>query len=399
MHKTLYILSLFLLMAVSGFSQDAATATFKLVTDQSEIQDGKRYIIVMKDLKLAAQNKTTNYAFDVEPVTIQDNKITVDPAKYAFTFEKVDGGFKIKIRNSNTSYRWVYLHTVPEKIISFKYNEQEGDAAFFKISLKDDNTVQFLNNGNRSILYNNTKMCFMNYAEPNDYLYPSLYVEVENTPVSLSDLSTTAPAAATNTTFTVNRTVVGKSWNAMALPFDMNETQLKAAFGDGVKVAELKEANSETIQFSSRSQNQLKAGEPVLIYNPGETKTSFTVENASITGVEAQTKTVGDYNFVATLKVSTLDAGDYFFSTKKANTVLKQNRNGQIKAFRAYLHASSPKAAKVSAFAVDGKATRIEGIKMSDTTTTVRNYNLAGQQVDRNYHGLVIRNGKKFIQK
>ena len=60
---------------------------------------------------------------------------------------------------------------------------------------------------------------------------------VENR-ITLDENSTTAPAAAENVNVLVKRSVKAEYWNTICLPFAMNEEQVKAAFGDGVKVAE-----------------------------------------------------------------------------------------------------------------------------------------------------------------
>jgi hypothetical protein len=47
---------------------------------------------------------------------------------------------------------------------------------------------------------------------------------------------------------------------------------------------------------------------------------------------------------------------------------------------------------------IDLEGTGIKTVKNNTINSNVR-YNLAGQQVDANYKGVVIMNGKKFMQK
>ncbi|MBQ6379074.1 MAG: hypothetical protein IJJ56_09810, partial [Prevotella sp.] len=47
---------------------------------------------------------------------------------------------------------------------------------------------------------------------------------------------------------------------------------------------------------------------------------------------------------------------------------------------------------------IDLEATGIKNVKANKATNNAR-YNLAGQKVDASYKGIVIMNGKKFIQK
>ena len=69
-----------------------------------------------------------------------------------------------------------------------------------------------------------------------------------------------------------------------------------------------------------------------------------------------------------------------------------------VKGFRAFLRPKSEAAAKSLNLVIDGLTT---GLKLNTTTGEVEgeSYNLAGQRVATRYKGLVIKNGKKLINK
>ncbi len=79
----------------------------------------------------------------------------------------------------------------------------------------------------------------------------------------------------------------------------------------------------------------------------------------------------------------------------------KYSGTGNISAFKAYLNASSP--AKSLAFNFDGNKEEEEVTAINAIANTVDSsaamFNLAGQRVNNDYKGVVVKNGKKFIVK
>ena len=79
----------------------------------------------------------------------------------------------------------------------------------------------------------------------------------------------------------------------------------------------------------------------------------------------------------------------------------KYSGTGDISAFKAYLNASSP--AKSLAFNFDGNKEEEEVTAINAIANTVDSnaamFNLAGQRVNNDYKGVVVKNGKKFIVK
>ena len=63
-----------------------------------------------------------------------------------------------------------------------------------------------------------------------------------------------------------------------------------------------------------------------------------------------------------------------------------------------YIFADAPSAARLQVIWLDdNNATAIQTVKKAEDTDAI--YNLAGQKVDANYKGIIIKNGKKMIQK
>ena len=244
--------------------------------------------------------------------------------------------------------------------------------------------------------------CFRYYTQNNKgYKAPYLYEEVPapEPRILTDDMSATNDlSAAEGLDVTVQRPLVGNSWNAVCLPFAMSESQLKTTFGEGDKVATLNDVADGNASFKTLSTLKIEAGKPYLLFNPGGALSEFTVSDVTINSNTTTEPTIGtDFSFVGTLGKSDISAGDYFFSTKKANTLVKQGANGTIKAFRAYLKANGNEA-RLSSFVVDHQTTSIANITIV-APKCEKSYNLNGQEVSRYHKGIVIRNGRKYINK
>lgn len=236
--------------------------------------------------------------------------------------------------------------------------------------------------------------------------------------IVLDELSTTAPANATGVDVTVKRTINANEWSTICLPFAMTNAQLKAAFGDDVKLAEFDGTdpvydgdNCTDIQVSFTEATAIEANHPYLI-KVGSDMTEFSVENVDITPDEDEAYIEFDNGKSGSRRV--VYSG--FYGTYKAQTTVPEyclflNGNKfyyssgatKMKAYRAYfefldiLSDVENASAKVTFF--DG-TTEITNVNLNDNINEdAPRYNLAGQKVSKSYKGIVIQNGVKRIVK
>lgn len=118
---------------------------------------------------------------------------------------------------------------------------------------------------------------------------------------------------------------------------------------------------------------------------------------------EAKTSVPGGYSFVGTLQAETSVKKDgmevYGFSASQGKFV-HAGSNASIKAFRAYIAVPSTATAASRSIDIDfGGTTGINEIQNAHSSSAAATYDVAGKRVDKNYKGVVIRNGKKMIQK
>lgn len=121
--------------------------------------------------------------------------------------------------------------------------------------------------------------------------------------------------------------------------------------------------------------------------------------------VEAKTSVSGSYSFVGTLQakesVKTKDMEVYGFSANEGRFVRASDK-ASIDAFRAYISVPSTALSTAASRSIDidfGGTTGINEIQNAHSSSAAATYDVAGKRVDKNYKGVVIRNGKKMIQK
>lgn len=131
------------------------------------------------------------------------------------------------------------------------------------------------------------------------------------------------------------------------------------------------------------------AGGAVLV--KGDASKAYTLTPAT---------TEGDATFTTDLKTGATkaDGTQYGFTSKSGTPAFAQVVSGQeIPAKKGYIVLSGASAAKY-AINFDDEATGIQTIEAASAANAAM-YNLAGQRVDKAYKGIVIVNGKKYLNK
>lgn len=197
---------------------------------------------------------------------------------------------------------------------------------------------------------------------------------------------------------TLKRKFVANKWNTLVLPFAVSDADVKTTFGADAKIVEYSNADDANINFTTSTKG-IEANVPVLIMPAAvNAENTYTFNSVSIVVADPNPKADGtNYSFVGSYKPYNLVNDDYmlyadkWWKTETGDTY-------KIKAFRAYIKANTPAAAKQLNLVIDGQTT---GLKLNTVNGNIEGetYNIAGQRVANSYKGLVIKNGKKIIKK
>lgn len=214
--------------------------------------------------------------------------------------------------------------------------------------------------------------------------------------VTLDETADNAVEAKEAADVTLKRTFVADKWNTLVLPFAVSDADVKTTFGADAKIVKYSNADDANINFTTSTKG-IEANVPVLIMPVAvNAKNTYTFNGVSI--VEAAPKADGtNYSFVGSYKPYDLVNDDYMLYADKWWKT-ETGDSYKIKAFRAYIKANTPAAAKQLNLVIDGQTT---GLKLNTVNGNIEGetYNIAGQRVANSYKGLVIKNGKKIIKK
>lgn len=234
----------------------------------------------------------------------------------------------------------------------------------------------------------------------------------ETTTITLDENSeSNTIEAKTGVNVTLKRTMVANEWNTICLPFYVSKEQATAAFGEGVKIAELN-ANSTGNTLSFNSVEAISATKPYLI-KPSKENTSneyvFKNVNVAKNDPDAVFTTdelafVGIYNMVDITKNVTEVLYDTYYAAflGDGNKIYKTDGSGnKTKGFRAYFAIPNGAAASALRVVIDGTATSIKNIDSEVVESNAPVYNLQGQRVNGNNltPGIYVKAGKKFVVK
>ena len=205
-----------------------------------------------------------------------------------------------------------------------------------------------------------------------------------------------APEATGITAVTLRRAIAANTWSTLVLPVALTEAQLKATFGDGVKVAELTGASDNQLTFASVTATA--ANQPYMI-RVEQPFTEATTDDITI-NVGTPTQEVADASFIGSYSALTDIPTDAYFV--KNNQLLRAGTGNTMKGTRAYFNVPASGSVKSLSIIIDGyEATGIEEIEKEMTRSQIETgcFNLRGQRVTKPHGGIYITNRKKFIVK
>lgn len=211
-----------------------------------------------------------------------------------------------------------------------------------------------------------------------------------------------AIAASKDSKVSYDRTFTKDQACTICLPFALSAEEL-ANVG---KAYALSSVNASKATFTPVQ--EIKAYTPYLLIPSADGKLLENIDaTKNITAVPADAKTSvsGSYSFVGTLqaKESVKQEGMeiYGFSAQDGKFVHAGDK-ASIDAFRAYISVPTTALSTAASRSIDidfGGTTGINEIQNAQSSSAAATYDFAGKRVGKNYKGVVIRNGKKMIQK
>lgn len=214
-------------------------------------------------------------------------------------------------------------------------------------------------------------------------------------------------AASKDSKVSYDRTFTKDQPCTICLPFALTADEL-AKVGKAYSLSSVNASKVNASKATFTPAEAIEAYKPYLLIPSASGKLLEEIAAAKdITAVptEAKTSVSGGYSFVGTLQakesVKTKDTEVYGFSAKDGKFVHASDK-ASIDAFRAYISVPTAALSTAASRSIDidfGGTTGINEIQNAQSSSAAATYDFAGKRVGKNYKGVVIRNGKKMIQK
>ena len=240
----------------------------------------------------------------------------------------------------------------------------------------------------------------------------SITIEENDGRVVLDETSTTAPEASDGeVNVLVKRTIKANEWSTICLPFAMDATQVKAAFGNDVQLAdadsyETTEDGGDIVGINIKFNNAtaIEANHPYII-KVSSAITSFVVDGVVVAPADKERN-----------RRTSLGSGSYFVGNYVSQTAVPEfclflsgNKfwyslgDTKIKAFRGYFDLKDVLTDVEDTYGSRiimsfDEATGINTIDHSSFTIN-RYFDLQGRSVENPGKGIYLKNGKKVVVK
>src|SRR5574344_383790 len=141
-----------------------------------------------------------------------------------------------------------------------------------------------------------TYFLFANWSKLGLYGYTFGAAQTATSKATISETKSYSMKAKDNATVTITRTLLKDTWNSLVLPFSMDETQVRAAFGDDTQVYYYNGVASNNFKFLKHYYQVIQAGIPCLIV-PSTVSSTYTIEGVTINSA-VTTVTADGYSFI-----------------------------------------------------------------------------------------------------
>ena len=300
---------------------------------------------------------------------------------------------------------------------SLSYSVSPVNAQYTKEWLTYEKTIVSVDNqGTVTALSPGTARAFIWIYGPNNIVADACVVNVVPASRTLDEEATEAPMAVSCANVTVKRTLAADKWSTICLPFAMSEAQTKAAFGDGVEIADFAGYEAErdaedrvvglTVNFNDVT--EMEANRPYII-KVEEDVSEFTADEVNIqptltptavfdNGLSGEEQVIYG-SFIGTYTAETIIPEKALFISD--NKFWYSNGSKKIKAYRGYFDLSDVMSEVESqeqlsriSMSVSTEDTGIAEIR-KHTVTDGNYYDLQGRRINGQMKkGLFIKNGR-----
>ena len=383
---------------------------YSLVTDESQVYDGAKVLVVgvikhltpVKYVTLTEHN-TNNYGATVIDLN-SDGTITPDSTVRVLTLKKGDNGWLLYDTDG-------YLYAAGgQKNNYLKANSTITNDCYLSLDFSSDDYSVFAKflktKASSNVLgcYEGTadNYCVVSCYSKKTSTEKPIWLYVQNSAKTLdeTDADLASSLAAGEQNFYVKRTFYSDGWNTWCMPFGITQEKLANVLGEGTEVAKYSSLDGHVMRFTTET-GDLEAGTPYLVKAGKEVANPHFLQVTVEEAVSAKSVEIDGYSFCGTFAPYEM-AGDGTELFLNASNKLSKPAAGKnkMRGLRAYFKVPSDEnAAKVSFMdnttGVDNAACKKE--------TNSRIYTLVGGYVSGDINtlpsGIYLKDGKKIYVK
>lgn len=215
---------------------------------------------------------------------------------------------------------------------------------------------------------------------------------------------------------TFKKSLNQNQWNAVCLPFTMNEVQTKEAFGDDMEIIDLEDVDDHKITFKKHQYQMIIAGRPYLVWSSksqmGIPTTPVSYDSQAKEPGKVQAKSGNNYALIGNYAKIGLPKNSYVLNSKSVvlQNAAEEGKNS-LKGYRAYINSAdgtqlARKAFVISFAGIDEMVTGIQEVvaDLADPQASGNVYSLSGVKVSSKGlqnlpAGVYIMNGNKYVVK
>ncbi|MCQ2129728.1 MAG: leucine-rich repeat domain-containing protein [Bacteroidaceae bacterium] len=180
----------------------------------------------------------------------------------------------------------------------------------------------------------------------------------------------------------------GTTWGTITLPFVPASTE-------GLKFYTLKDATSDKVVLTEVT--DIKAGVPYLFKNYGENaEFTLTATDPTVVVNPVEQEAINGMKLVGAFRKDEFTGDGTKYGLYGGNTFMTTTGTLTINPFRAYLETAVSGA---KAIVIDNEADGIDDIRHLSSAQSQEGVNVQGMRVGNSYKGIVIKNGKKYLNK
>ena len=340
------------------FSAPCYAATYKLVTDASELKDGDVIIIgADNDLVMSLKPLNKNSSLDaIHAFSFNNDIFNPLDSTIEFTLAATDGKWYLKSGDKFLGAK--SKSSTSDKYLSLVTSASAKDySTTASISIDASTHYASIVFSNEMEIYLSSSHSFRCMSNPS-YKTVKVFKKVDEQPslVGSSEYCSNEKALAEwkNQTkiITLYRSFVADGgYYTLCLPFDVNQEQLKTIFGENTETYTFSNATTENGEYNvylSAETGILTAGTPYII-KPSLNATNPVFKNVTITASVGKTVTKNQVSFYGILDPFNLttDKSQRFLGGNDGLSLLYPNADAAIYPTRAYFEFPSASKAKI----------------------------------------------------